>query len=369
MSNLSTSQEPIKKRYGLFFKAEHKDLLKNATRSVQKKKVWKSIPVGHPAHLTQPGPAKRFISAVPKPQPPNVQFAAAEAKHTSKPKPPAAGRPKPTAPVVQITPVSAVSSGNSVKRALLIGINYTGSRNELKGCINDISNIRNELLQNHGFKPENITFMADNVDLQPTRANMITEMKKIIAATKPGDEVFLHYSGHGMNLDCSNGSESLNQDTPNENSAICPKDFDNYDADSGMIVDEELRRILVNPLPKGARLITFFDCCHSGSILDLPFIYRDGKGFSCEDSKTDSDCLSISGCNDGQTSADAWIAGKSAGALTWGLLSALQSTAKVPGTNWKDFLLVVRHNLAGKYDQIPMLSVSNADIANRPVSF
>ena len=31
--------------------------------------------------------------------------------------------------------------------------------------------------------------------------------------------------------------------------------------------------ILVKPLPAGCRLTALFDCCHSGSVLDLPYEY------------------------------------------------------------------------------------------------
>jgi len=31
--------------------------------------------------------------------------------------------------------------------------------------------------------------------------------------------------------------------------------------------------IMVKPLPAGCRLTAIFDCCHSGSLLDLPYEY------------------------------------------------------------------------------------------------
>jgi hypothetical protein len=42
--------------------------------------------------------------------------------------------------------------GQGRKRALLIGINYFGSPNQLNGCINDVHNIKGFLLQRFGFK-------------------------------------------------------------------------------------------------------------------------------------------------------------------------------------------------------------------------
>lgn len=43
--------------------------------------------------------------------------------------------------------------------------------------------------------------------------------------------------------------------------------------EAGVIVDDEMHAILVHPLPAGCRLTAIMDCCHSGSALDLPYIY------------------------------------------------------------------------------------------------
>ncbi len=37
--------------------------------------------------------------------------------------------------------------------------------------------------------------------------------------------------------------------------------------------DDELHELLVRPLPVGCRLTALFDSCHSGTVLDLPFVY------------------------------------------------------------------------------------------------
>ena len=51
------------------------------------------------------------------------------------------------------------------------------------------------------------------------------------------------------------------------NETLCPMDF----KQAGEIVDDDLNRMLVNPLPQGVRLHCVVDACHSGSVLDLPF--------------------------------------------------------------------------------------------------
>lgn len=50
---------------------------------------------------------------------------------------------------------------------------------------------------------------------------------------------------------------------------IYPVDFRQV----GHITDDEMHRILVKPLQAGVRLTAIFDSCHSGTALDLPYIY------------------------------------------------------------------------------------------------
>ena len=50
---------------------------------------------------------------------------------------------------------------------------------------------------------------------------------------------------------------------------IYPVDFRQY----GHITDDEMHRIMVQPLQAGVRLTAIFDSCHSGTALDLPYIY------------------------------------------------------------------------------------------------
>lgn len=50
---------------------------------------------------------------------------------------------------------------------------------------------------------------------------------------------------------------------------IYPVDFRHV----GHIVDDEMHDIMVKPLQPGVRLTAIFDSCHSGTALDLPYIY------------------------------------------------------------------------------------------------
>jgi hypothetical protein len=70
--------------------------------------------------------------------------------------------------------------------------------------------------------------------------------------------------GHGGQTKDIDGDEDDGYDE-----VIYPVDF----RTAGHIVDDEMHRIMVQPLQPGVRLTAIFDSCHSGSALDLPYIY------------------------------------------------------------------------------------------------
>jgi hypothetical protein len=158
-----------------------------------------------------------------------------------------------------------LSSCDGNKKSLFIGINYFGSKAELRGCINDVENIKACVVKRFGF-PTDAAHMKTLVDSDrnnmPTRANMIAAMKWLVADAKSGDSLFFHYSGHGGSQRDTDGDEEDGMDE-----TLIPVDYEK----SGQIVDDELHAILVAGLPVGVRLTAIMDCCHSGSVFDLPF--------------------------------------------------------------------------------------------------
>jgi len=70
--------------------------------------------------------------------------------------------------------------------------------------------------------------------------------------------------GHGGQTEDENGDEEDGYDE-----VIYPVDFKT----AGHIVDDEIHYHVVRPLQAGVRLTAIFDSCHSGSVLDLPYIY------------------------------------------------------------------------------------------------
>jgi len=165
-----------------------------------------------------------------------------------------------------------------------------------------------------------------------------------------------------------------------------------------------MHSILVRPLAPAVRLTAIFDSCHSGSALDLPYIYSTqgvlkepnlakeaGQGLlgivssyargdlggmastamsflkkatrgddafqrNRQTKTSPADVIMWSGSKDDQTSADAQIAGQATGAMSFAFISAL---TKNPQQSYTQLLNSIRAELVGKYAQKPQLSSSH----------
>lgn len=160
------------------------------------------------------------------------------------------------------------------KRAVMIGINYVGdSPGELSGCWNDVLNMKKYIMDVHGFEEENImVLMDDGEHTEPTHDNIINAYRQVVSDAEDGDAIFLHYSGHGTKLRDDDGDEADGYDE-----ALVPRDFQS----NGMIRDDDLYDLLIKGMPDGVHVVSLMDCCHSGSILDLPYIFK-GDGSQTE---------------------------------------------------------------------------------------
>jgi hypothetical protein len=270
------------------------------------------------------------------------------------------------------------------KKSLLIGINYVGSAHALQGCHQDIDNIA-EFLNYRGYSNDHRSriILSDipGVPYQspyfPTGHNILAAMDWLVS--EPNCTLFLHYSGHGGQIRDTDGNRSTGLDD-----SIVPIDYEQM----GQISSTLLHEHLVTRMAPGCTLFIIMDCCHSGSAVELPFVYRsdaDGQinlmdnlkagaqlvgeasrliegGFSYskvgearqllagatsffkglkhmgeqEEEGLDEGEFAgqygsenkvvtmFSGCQDDQTSADARIQGRSTGAMTWAFLETMK---------------------------------------------
>lgn len=207
----------------------------------------------------------------------------------------------------------------SAKTAFLVGINYTGTINELYGCINDTKNVRDLLINKYNFT--NVTLLNDETSDKPTKQNILNGLQTLLSNTKSGDTAFFMFSGHGTCTADLNGDETDGQDE-----IILPIDAVSIQT---CILDDELNGVIRNGLKPGAKLVALFDSCFSGTVLDLQYTY--GYPDNTKASETVGEVYMISGCTDQQTSEDtvAPINGKemASGAMTYAFLSTIKETA------------------------------------------
>lgn len=247
------------------------------------------------------------------------------------------------------------------RKALLVGINYIGTRSELRGCINDVKHVEKFLLT-QGFQKSEMKILIEtdsNPENHPTRKNIINAIGWLIKDNNSKSRLFMHYSGHGGSVRDVSGDERDGRDE-----TICPLDY----AKNGQIIDDDLRGLLVDPLVKGSQLTAIFDCCHSGTALDLRYNYQCVKRgprrlmFNIisdeKQPRSAGDVLLFSGCMDPQTSADAWEEGISQGAMTYAFLKSYKRlNVKSKRVSYKRFLKNLVEFLKKKgYPQTPQIS-------------
>ena len=94
-------------------------------------------------------------------------------------------------------PMHIVPPGSTgARRAILIGINYTGQQGQLSGCHNDAKNIGKYLEDYQGFQTKDmLVLMDDGVHHNPTKQNIESSFARICQYSQPGDVIFFHYSG------------------------------------------------------------------------------------------------------------------------------------------------------------------------------
>lgn len=186
--------------------------------------------------------------------------------------------------------LSATFNVAAEKRALLIGISdYPTVKgypelewNDIHGA-NDVAEIT-PTLKRQGFKTTSLT------NSKATAANIRKAFQQLESAVKPGDLVYIHFSGHGQAVEDKNGDEADGWDE-----AIIPYDArikylkGIYEGENH-ILDDELEKYFTtirNKIGKTGYLYVVLDACHMGGASrgdeeeeDEVFIRGTDKGFS-----------------------------------------------------------------------------------------
>lgn len=139
---------------------------------------------------------------------------------------------------------------------------------------------------------------------------------------------FFYLAGHGSQQTNYNGDE-----VDGKNETICPLDFKT----EGNILDDEINHTIVRPLPHGVKLHSIIDACHSGRVMDLPFLCRMNRAgqYVWENHQPKAgvwkgtaggETIAISACDDYQLSDDTALLTKmtSIGAMTFCFIQAIE---------------------------------------------
>lgn len=165
--------------------------------------------------------------------------------------------------------------------ALLIGINYYESIQtypqrfkNLSACVRDINQVAYYLKESLNVPSKNIWKLTAPVkqttelaqirtgegDKDPTYENIVNAFKEITHKAQKGDQVYIHYSGHGGSATTIYPELKQGQDQKDE--GLVPMDYGSNNF--RYLRDIEITTLFKRITDKGCILTAVFDSCHSG---------------------------------------------------------------------------------------------------------
>jgi len=183
-----------------------------------------------------------------------------------------------------------------VKKSLFVGINYYATPlSKLRGCIDDIVNVRNMLIDAYGYNLSDMILLRDDTTdptILPTKRNILNALNNLVNNSANYSEFWFHYSGHGAQI-------------PNaeKDSVIIPSDY----MVAGVITDNMLYDIFKNTK---CRCFLLFDSCNSGNIVELPWTFQYQSASEIIKTNVKKDTLAnveiyvFAGCKANQTCGD-----------------------------------------------------------------
>ncbi|KAF5707439.1 metacaspase-1A [Fusarium mundagurra] len=162
---------------------------------------------------------------------------------------------------------------SSSRWALMIGINYYPKDRHLHGSVDDVSDIR-AYLEQHSATAIHTSVLTATVpkdhkstkdppetpDERPTRANVLKQLRLIIDSAKPGDHVYIHFSGHGTQLP-SDGN--VGETGFGELGLVL---YENGGHGASYFRGRFLAQALKRMVDKGLIVTVVLDCCFSGAV-------------------------------------------------------------------------------------------------------
>jgi hypothetical protein len=315
-------------------------------------------------------------------KPPAVEEPAVEEPAVEKPpaveepaveKPQAAKAPPAESPVDEkaTQPPKSVQTNQDAAPgyALLVGIEYTRyarqkKMDRLPGCHRDMNIMKLLLKEKYGIPIKNIKILMDDGKHAMPSLHNIRNGLEWLKNTNSANLWFC-YSGHGSNVRDRSGDEPDGRDE-----ALVPDDFLNR----GYLTDDELRSFAAGLLDD-AHLTCIFDCCHSGTMMDLPYYYQSAKpsvqgtGSKLPWPENGPTVVSLSACADHQTSVSAYNLNNKRiwqGAMTY----AFNQVTREGYEDGLNLLQKVSNVIKTRgFDQITYLSTSHSHLSAKEIQF
>lgn len=196
------------------------------------------------------------------------------------------------------------------------------NENTLGGaCSRDIWNITMKILNDLPIKHQNIHTFFHNMEkdryikkisqlgVTNISLNTLTNVQKCFdyVSSLSNTIIYFHYSGHGYQIIDKSGDEIDG----------CDEIFLNK-----TMTDDYIWHNFIMKLPSSSHIFATIDACHSGSGLDLPYLWENNRWVCSKHTNIIAKChgFSLSACNDSQcASQDIGETTGFAGSLTAGL--------------------------------------------------
>ena len=260
--------------------------------------------------------------------------------------------------------VLCIPSYGGTKRALVVcvgaypsesGWNTLASQND-KALVLD-------LLDRCDFPSSNVVCLTET---EATYAAIVKALEELATVSRPGDQIYIHFSCHGQQITDQNGDEALRDPKDRYDEALIPYDaavaynWNGYRGEHHLIDDtlnDYLARIRKAIGSQGTILLVA-DACHSGDIsrenvdpslppfrgaldaFDQPY-----RGSTSKPVIQPSSWISLSACKSFQTNFEVEIDGRRFGRLTYAISRCLK-----PGMSAGELVSA----LDACYRQLPM---------------
>lgn len=217
-------------------------------------------------------------------------------------------------------------------------------------------------------KFDEVLLLTDETERKPTRDNILEAMRWLTSSASDGDTLVFHYSGHGA-LSTEPGQSGQHECT-------LP-----IDTEKRLYDDDYYSSLVVPVLHRQLYLMAIFDCCHSGSELELGWRFnfdprsqgpvcsqvaiRPGSGLhvALASQVAKAKIIYLGACSDEQSAADTVNSdGLACGALSEAFLSVMTSSKRV---NWHTLIAEVTRRVHGQ--DIQCYTLRPLDLSMEPV--